>query len=236
MTCEPAFDYARTRPRVSIEKNGAVFQGAGLVLALSSQGRAARHRTRRVRAVRPQRGREGHLRPAPPGRGMRGAADGRAGERSVRGRGPLLARLAVEVHLPRALARDRVPLRAGVEAAHVRPHRRHRGRAHLQPAGRDRRGAQLGLPVQLAARRRVRALRSAAHRLHRGSGPLHGLARGALPARRAASTRCRSSTGSTAAPTLPRSRSITSRDTAARARCAWATTRTSSSSSTSTAS
>jgi GH15 family glucan-1,4-alpha-glucosidase len=36
MRCEPAFDYGRTRPRVSIEKNGAAFQGAGLVLALSS--------------------------------------------------------------------------------------------------------------------------------------------------------------------------------------------------------
>jgi len=34
--CEPAFDYARTRPRVSIQKNGAVFEGAGLTLALSS--------------------------------------------------------------------------------------------------------------------------------------------------------------------------------------------------------
>jgi GH15 family glucan-1,4-alpha-glucosidase len=37
VSCEPAFDYARTRPRVSIEKNGAVFEGAGLKLALSSQ-------------------------------------------------------------------------------------------------------------------------------------------------------------------------------------------------------
>jgi len=50
MTCEPAFDYARTRPRVSIEKNGAVFQGAGLVLALSSQ--VALHATERGASAR----------------------------------------------------------------------------------------------------------------------------------------------------------------------------------------
>jgi len=50
MTCEPAFDYARTRPRVSIEKNGAVFQAAGLVLALSSQ--VALHATERGASAR----------------------------------------------------------------------------------------------------------------------------------------------------------------------------------------
>jgi len=50
VSCEPAFDYARTRPRVSIEKNGAVFQGAGLILALSSQ--VALHATERGASAR----------------------------------------------------------------------------------------------------------------------------------------------------------------------------------------
>jgi GH15 family glucan-1,4-alpha-glucosidase len=50
MRCEPAFDYARTRPRVSIEKNGAAFQGAGLVLALSSP--IVLHATERGAAAR----------------------------------------------------------------------------------------------------------------------------------------------------------------------------------------
>ena len=48
--CEPAFDYARTRPRVTIQKNGAVFEGAGLTLALSSQ--VSLHATERGAAAR----------------------------------------------------------------------------------------------------------------------------------------------------------------------------------------
>jgi GH15 family glucan-1,4-alpha-glucosidase len=50
VSCEPAFDYARTRPRVSIEKNGAVFEGAGLKLALSSQ--VSLHATERGASAR----------------------------------------------------------------------------------------------------------------------------------------------------------------------------------------
>ncbi len=50
VVCEPAFDYARTRPRVTIQKNGAVFEGAGLTLALSSQ--VSLHATERGAAAR----------------------------------------------------------------------------------------------------------------------------------------------------------------------------------------
>ena len=50
MRCEPAFDYARVRPEVTIGKNGAVFRGAGLTLALSSK--VALHASERGAAAR----------------------------------------------------------------------------------------------------------------------------------------------------------------------------------------
>jgi GH15 family glucan-1,4-alpha-glucosidase len=50
VTCEPVFDYARVPPRISTVKNGAVFQGAGLTLALSSQ--ISLHATERGAAAR----------------------------------------------------------------------------------------------------------------------------------------------------------------------------------------
>lgn len=36
VVCEPAFDYARIRPTTTIAKHGAIFNGAGITLALSS--------------------------------------------------------------------------------------------------------------------------------------------------------------------------------------------------------
>ena len=54
--------------------------------------------------------------------------------RALRGDHPLLAALAAEVHVPRPVARDRPPLGAASQAAHLRADRRHRGRAHVQPA------------------------------------------------------------------------------------------------------
>ena len=58
------------------------------------------------------------------------------------------------------------------QAAVVRADRRDRRGADVQPARSDRRRAQLGLSLHLDSRRRVHALRPAAHRLHRRSGPL----------------------------------------------------------------
>ena len=107
-----------------------------------------------------------------------------------------------------------------------------------QPARGDRRRAQLGLPLHLDPRRRLHALRAAAHRLHRGGGALHGLAGGPLARARVARRRAAADHVRHRRPVRPRrgGRSTTSRATAARGRCASATAPTSSSSSTSTAS
>ena len=107
------------------------------------------------------------------------------GERAVHRDDRVLAALDQSLHLPRALARDRHALGAAAQAAHLRTDRRHRGGADLQPARAHRRTAQLGLPLHLAARRGVHAVRPHAHRVHRGGRALHELARGALPRDRA---------------------------------------------------
>ena len=65
---------------------------------------------------------------------------------------------------------SRDPLRPRVEAAQFPAHRRHRGRTHHQPAGADRRRAQLGLPLYLGARRRIHGVRPDAAGVRRRGG------------------------------------------------------------------
>ncbi len=63
----------------------------------------------------------------------------------------LVARMVGSLHLPGAAPRDRPALADHVEGAHLCANRRHRGRGHHVPARGDRRRAELGLPVLLAA-------------------------------------------------------------------------------------
>ena len=113
-----------------------------------------------------------------------------------------------------------------LKALHVRADWRARGRADDVAARADRRRAQLGLPVLLAARRHVLALRAHGRRLHRGGD---GVARVARQRRGRATRRtadhvrpCAASGGS------PSSSSTGFPDTKARSRCASATPRSSS--------
>ena len=66
---------------------------------------------------------------------------------------------------------------------HLRAHRSHRGRAHLQPARGDRRRPQLGLPLCLAARLGVHRVRVPAPGFTEEAQQLHRLARGAAAGR-----------------------------------------------------
>ncbi len=111
-------------------------------------GRGLRHLLR----VHRHRGREGRLRPhlapvaraAPradrpvPGAGEQRSRDWQAWSARCALRGPVPGRGAALADHP--------------EGAHLRAHRRHRRRRHHLPAGGDRRRAQLGLPLLLAAR------------------------------------------------------------------------------------
>ena len=143
-----------------------------------------------------------------------------------------------QMHLHRPLARDGPALGADAQAAVLRADRGDRRGPDLQPARVDRRPAELGLPLHLDPRRRVHALWPAAHRLHRGGGPLQGLAEGPLATTPTATgpARCSSCTASTAGPISRRRRSTTWRATAARGRCGSATAPTGSCNWTSTAS
>ena len=155
--------------------------GARPVDALPARGR---RRPRRPRARRaPGRG-DGHLR-ARPRRARRdaGAVLRCRHRRRVRRHRGVLAALAAPLALQRALARDGASLGAHAQAAHLRAHRRDRGRPHHQPARAARRRPQLGLPLHVDARRRVLALRPAQARVHRRGRRVHAMAGGALPPR-----------------------------------------------------
>ncbi len=176
------------------------FPLAGVEPPARHRGSAAGGRPRGLRRVHAARGGEGDLRDPsdregePARRAPLGGPDGGA----VQGDGRLLAPLDLGLHLPRPLAGDGAPLGAGAQAADLRADRGDRGGADLQPARASRRRAQLGLPLHLAARRRVHHLRPAAHRLHRRGLAVHELARRPLHGGRRATRGCRSSTASTA--------------------------------------
>ena len=88
----------------------------------------------------------------------------------------VLADLVRPVHLRRALPRGRPAVAAHPQGADLRADRRHRrGRDDLA-AGGARRRAQLGLPVLLAARRRVHPAGAGQDRLHRGGRRVAGVA------------------------------------------------------------
>ena len=64
--------------------------------------------------------------------------------------GRLLGRMDGGLHLRRRVAERGDDVTDGAEGAHLRAHRRHRGRPDHLPAGAARRRAQLGLPLLLA--------------------------------------------------------------------------------------
>ncbi len=179
LCCHPAFDYARAGHETVVEKGGACFHSPSLSLGLASE----------VPLDKDERGvtaeftlHEGQtvtfvLRPVEPGSGC--GAPVIAGEIDELFRQTVAYwrrwLSACTYHGP--LARDGPPLGPGAQAAHLRAHGRHRRRAHVQPARAPRRRAQLGLPLHLDPRRGVHPLRPPAHRLHRGGGALHELAR-----------------------------------------------------------
>ena len=79
--------------------------------------------------------------------------------------------------LPRQVEGEvQAPLARRPEGAHVRADRRHRRRTDHVVAGKDRRGAQLGLPLLLAPRRDAHAPRLPQRRLSRGGACLARLA------------------------------------------------------------
>ena len=80
------------------------------------------------------------------------------------------------MQLRRSLARRRHALADHLESADLRADRRHRRGGDDFAAGSDRRRAQLGLPLLLAARRDRYALRVPARRLPRGGAGLETLA------------------------------------------------------------
>ena len=110
---------------------------------------------------------------------------------------------AVAVHVRGPLGRRRPPLAAHAEGAHVRADRRDRRGADDVAAGVDRRRAQLGLPLLLAARRDADAARVHPRRLRRGGGRVARLA--APRDRRRRRTTCRSCTASPASGGSPSS-------------------------------
>ena len=110
-----------------------------------------------------------------PGARLRPTSEARVG-RLVQPHGPLLARLALALHVPRPLARDGEPVGADAQAAHLPPDRRDRRRRDHEPARARRRRAQLGLPLHVGARRRLLDVRAPAARVHRGGRGVHHVA------------------------------------------------------------
>ncbi len=110
--------------------------------------------------------------PVAPGAAAGGRPGGGAGHDDQ-----VLDRVVVPVHLPGAVPGRGDPVADHAQGAHLRPDRRDSGRAHDLAARGHRRGAELGLPLLLAARRHDHARGTAAHRLHRGSLAVAGVAR-----------------------------------------------------------
>ena len=88
---------------------------------------------------------------------------------AIRAYGEILATLDLWLHLPRPLARAGGAIRASAQAADLRTDRGDRRSPHDQSSRSDRRDAQLGLSLYLAARRGLYRLCISAPRLHRGS-------------------------------------------------------------------
>lgn len=104
------------------------------------------------------------------------AARGNRPHRAARRDPGAVGGVGLPVHVPRPVAGRGGPLADHAEGADVPPHRRDRRRAHHLPARAPRRGAELGLPVLLAAGRRDDPRGAHQHRVPGGGGRLARLA------------------------------------------------------------
>ena len=150
LRCAPAFDYARSPHRLSIEDGLATFTAADKMcelrsptIELEADEDAAVAEFTLSRGERASFVLSGHT-PGP----RLGCRRGRA---LLPGDGRVLARVDRPEPLPRPLARDGRPLRHHAQAAHLPADRRGGGGADDEPARAHRRAAQLGLSLLLAA-------------------------------------------------------------------------------------
>src|SRR5262245_16774874 len=176
LECQPAFDYARQPHQITLEGRGAVFEAPGMRFSLVSRFPLARQGTGHRVPAAPGRAIDVH--PAPHRRRWRLWAVGGAPRRH-RAADPdprVLAPLAAQVSLPGPLARDGQPLSLDAEAADFRADRGDRRGTNLQPSRRDRRGAQLGLPLHLGPRRGFHPLRLPTLGVDERGRAVHGLA------------------------------------------------------------
>ena len=222
LECEPRFDYARAEHETIITELGAVFRSADLALMLESM--VPMERTERgVRAAYTLHAGDSCtflLEVCHPDQQPR--HDRRAGgRRGLQPHRPLLARLAGQVDLPRALARDGAPIRPDPEAAHLPPHRRASSRLRPPACPRASAASATGTTATPGSAtppsRSTACCGSASPRRPRPSWAGCPTATARAPA--AATGRCRSCTASTAAPTWRSRCSTTSRATAAPAPC-----------------
>ena len=175
MECRPAFDYARQPHEVHLDQRRPRRHLRIAAPAVRAEERARPLKRSGAGAVaeftlRGQSG--GGVRAAAPRRDGRPVArsERRGRERAAQRDRPLLAGVGRAQPLPRPLARDRDALGAAAETAHVPADRRDRGGPDHQPAGADRRRAQLGLPLYVGARCRIHCVFADAARLHRRGG------------------------------------------------------------------
>ena len=114
-----------------------------------------------------------------------GAREDRAAGRRNR---EVLAFVAAAVLISGPLARDGGPLGSDAQAALLRAERGDRRGRHASLPGANRRNAQLGLPLRVAARLRLLHLRALPARIRRGGGRLQQLPPQGLDARRRRAT------------------------------------------------
>ena len=221
LECRPAFDYARCPHQLALEGRGAVFTAGDMRFALISRFPLARDAQKSGSArIYVKSGREHDFYPEAAGaRGGRvapGSAPGRRG--APRSNPAVLAALAGAMRLHRAVAGARCAVRDDVQAYDVCTHGGHRRRPHLQLA----RGSAAcvtgttGIPGSAMRRLRLCVLRL-------GFTQRRRISRAGCRARDEAAARRRRLQimyGLHGGHELPRKRSTTGRDIAARVRCA----------------
>ena len=169
------FDYGGTIPVGSAHRRRTDRGGGTRRTVLPDPGRASRREHAHHRRVRRQEGRAGAVRAHLVSVEPAAAAADRRGARAHRD-DRLLGGLGREVRLQRQVEGRRPRVARGVEGAHLLADGRNRGGADDVAPREDRRGAQLGLPLLLAARRDADAARVSQRRLSRGGPGLAGVA------------------------------------------------------------